>query len=823
MKWRAHWIWIPGNPIPRNTYVYFRKEMDIGHLPEKAAACICADSRYLLTVNGARVATGPARSDPRHQQYDVLDIRPYLARGRNCLGVTVHHYGESTFSYILGRGGLLFQLYLAEGAGRGRWVISDETWRCCESLCWHKDVPRMTIQIGYPEIYDARREREGWNKAGYDDRNWPCAHKIGKPPIAPWTRLVRREIPLETSREMLPVRVLAVHEIESTAQRFREVKAISRMMANEKFHEIKQVAVTGGEDVARNNASLMKLKSRRNDRGVSLTLDFGKEVFGYPFLEFSANKGTTVDVCYGEVLTADNRVAGAVFGNYADRFISKSGANRHQLFSKRAFRYMQVDITRITGEVQLRKTGVYFSTFPVQYRGKFRCSDETLNRTWTTGAYTVQLNMDDLYTDCPTRERAQWVGDCFLASLTNYYAFGDNRLIRHYLKQIAHSMQQDGMVAALAPSSYNNVIPAYGLFWILTIYNYYLYVGDILLVKELFPDVMRVVNWFLSRETELGLLNLEPPRTAGVYNWISTADTRGYSTALNALYQQVLKVSGKLALLVSDETLSAFYHLRAQRVRNAINQVLWSEKKECYYDNCFNGKHADRFTETTNAMAVVFDVLEKGRQKRLMQRILRAKSMFESPPGTLFSSFTLEALFKCGLHKEALELIEKLWGQEIEKGATTFKEHWYWKGGGLTSQCHGWGSAPTVMLSKYLLGVVPTEGGFRKFLIQPAFSGLPFVEGIVPTPNGDIEVEWQLDDRHIALSFTIPKGLCADLAMDSRIRLMRGYLTKKGKKTARVKTDGDHFVGRNLTCGKYYFESDVVFRDTQKTGGASSP
>lgn len=108
MQWQSSWIWLEGEPSPRNAWVCFRKSFELDRHAsrvEEARLSITADSRYVLYVNGQLVGRGPVRSWPFEQAYDTYDLRHLLRPGRNCLAVLVTHFGASTFSYVRGRGG----------------------------------------------------------------------------------------------------------------------------------------------------------------------------------------------------------------------------------------------------------------------------------------------------------------------------------------------------------------------------------------------------------------------------------------------------------------------------------------------------------------------------------------------------------------------------------------------------------------------------------------------------------------------------------------------------------------------------------------------
>ena len=83
----ARWVWYPSGRTLANTFVLFRRELDLKAAPRRATGWIHADSRYQLEVNGRRVQWGPAPSDPRWPEADPLDLTAALVPGPNVIGV----------------------------------------------------------------------------------------------------------------------------------------------------------------------------------------------------------------------------------------------------------------------------------------------------------------------------------------------------------------------------------------------------------------------------------------------------------------------------------------------------------------------------------------------------------------------------------------------------------------------------------------------------------------------------------------------------------------------------------------------------------------
>jgi len=57
------------------------------------------------------------------------------------------------------------------------------------------------------------------------------------------------------------------------------------------------------------------------------------------------------------------------------------------------------------------------------------------------------------------------------------------------------------------------------------------------------------------------------------------------------------------------------------------------------------------------------------------------------------------------------------------------------------SLCHAWGASPLYLLGKYYLGVKPTAPGYEKYVVEPNLGGLEWMQGKVPTPQGEIELK----------------------------------------------------------------------------------
>lgn len=837
MKWQANWIWCEGEKSPRNFYLYARKEVEIPAPLERAEFNLTADSRYQLFINGKLVGRGPARSDPRWQSYDTYEVSSYLQAGKNIVAVLIHHYGVGTAGYVPGRGGFLFQGEVIFTNGDGLTIISDDTWRVLPSNAWHKDAPRLNSSLGFQEIYDARLTLENWTKKDFDDSKWAYAVVIGRPPMAPWTSLVPRDIPQLLEEYVLPKAVLAVREYQSTINRWQEISHIAKFMAEEIRESLDAARVENIEALLNEENGYALIHSSGKD--VSLLLDFGKEVVGYPRLKVEGPPGVIIDFGYSEYLRDGKINPNRKRIKAVDRYTTRGGLQTWETFSIRGFRYMQVDIHNESSEpLKIYSIGINFSTYPVEYRGAFSSSDELLNQIWEVARYTLQLSMQDAYIDGPFREQAQWMGDAHVEALVNYYTFGDAKLIARCLRQIGQSQLPEGITSAVWPKEVPAILPDYSLLWIISLWDYYQYTDDIDLVEELYPRVKRALAWFRDHLDQHNLLSDVPGWT--FIDW-ADLDKRGEITALNSFYYKALIDTSQMGQLLDKKDEAVQYQQLATEVKTAINSRLWSNDIGVYVDSRVGDVLSKTISQHANSLAVLYDIAEVDKQDRIYSYIF-AKGKGVVRVGTpYFMFYVLQALFHSGRYQKAVEIIRGRWGKMLKEGATTF---WELFGNWRFSRSHGWSSGPAMLLPAEILGVQPIAPGFRIFQIQPHPANLTWAKGVVPTPRGDISVAWQevegkRNETFFQLEVYIPEGTTGEILVpgvanaDTKITLNDLVLWSQGE--VKVKSRGVKKVQRednNLRvtlegAGEYRFKvmqlTTVILKGYEGTRWKISP
>jgi hypothetical protein len=697
-----------------------------------------------LFVNGRRVGRGPAPGDPRWQPFDSYDLAPFLARGPNVIATVcaARGHGPPEAPAEESPGGLLFQAAIAGSPEDPVEILSDGQWRVRGTGDWC-----MLAREGAGEVCDLSREPRGWMLPDYPDGEWPMARRLGPARTSPWERLV--------PRQLLP---LAEEEI-----------AAVRIVSQTPHH---------------------------------VCLDFGRVVVGYPRVRAGAHAEGTVELIYGDWLDAEGQpVARGAEALARDRVVLPGGGSgaeppgesaparrsakrkgnepvTWQPYGRRVFRYMYATLhqgheplaTRVAGNgtrvmqwdmrpgtVDLSMAGV---GYPLEDRGEFRCSDQSLEEIWTLGRDTLRRAMQEQFEKCPAVARFQTVADTRVAALANYYAFGDYRLAGRAIWQLALRSQPGER-------------PDDDALWVLLLADYYHHSGDERLVRQLAGHVRARLAWFHQAARERGLAACPGERASGTSSFLEALpmERHGESAALNALYLAALRAGTDLAcrgLLTAPTDATnrgPEYEHRAQVLQRALNWTLWSEGERAFAD-ARTREGLTPASACTNWLMLALDACEPGRRGILLRQLMADReAIVRLPPA--FQLYVAESLFRLGHPEEALDLIRAVWGEMLRRGATTCWEDLDWDAPEdrppQGSICHASSSSPTYLLPAYILGVVPQNAGWGEVRIAPCEAGLSWAEGRVPTLRGLIVVSWRRMEEGFELFADLPPRVNAEI------------------------------------------------------------
>ncbi|MDY0177027.1 MAG: family 78 glycoside hydrolase catalytic domain [Lentisphaeria bacterium] len=746
-------IWLEDSNKEPNQYVIFRRRFNLEESQQNLKLLICADSDFILTMNGKELGRGQYSDDPDQPSWSEFKI-DCLAPGWHLLAVLVYHKGANFSVYAPGQPGLILSLHNESFS-----LCSDDSWKMLSHPAFKSGpIPLLSSQLGFTAEYDARKEIP-WQAAKLDDSGWQNA--IASAPSR--TLRKRPEAAIPQMLPFIPAKIMRKGMVLRNCQADTVAKtmALDQVFWQSRFKPA--LSLDSSED----------FPEGRN-AGLALIADLEAEHVGFIEFELEAPEGCIVDFAHGEHLN-DGRVRSECFSrNFADRYICKAGRNVFQLpFRRVGARYLQLHLLppKNDSKISLYRVGLRPWVLPLPEAAIFDCGNDKLLELRRLSIRTLELCMHEHYEDCPWREQALYTYDSRNQMLYGYYIWGNTDFAAASLNLWANALRPDGHLRLCAPTRMDTVIPMYSLIWPIQVYEHYLYSGSLDVMQQNHLALKTLVDKALAHQDEgSGLYRPASRHYWHFYEWAPELSQQGAQEGeLHALYNlymiEMLEAYAKLLVAMQQKEQSEHYVKRAALLRDAVEKHFYDEQRRCYASRTLHGKPFGIYHEHTQLLMLYLDCVPQDKQAALLELLykqeLEALTLSVMPylfmlfmqkdfgaQGRQFAFQKLQESYFLMLDGES----SSLW--ETVKGADDF----LYAG----SLCHGWSSLPAYYCAAGMLGVIPLEPGFKRFLVRPWHGNENYASGEIPSPAGNISVSWKRDQQGgLHLSLRHPKELIA--------------------------------------------------------------
>lgn len=469
--------------------------------------------------------------------------------------------------------------------------------------------------------------------------------------------------------------------------------------------------------------------------GKGTLVDFGKETFGYVTFHQLCGKGE-VCIYYGE--SRDEALSVDSCETLDKIQVNNDNPEDLTLTDSKAYRYVYIEND---DGVRFESISMRYEYTPLDYRGSFQCSDEEINRIWDVAAYTLHLTTREVFLDGIKRDRWAWSGDAIQSYLMNYYLFFDPNTVTRTINLLRG---KDPV------TSHINTIMDYTFYWFMSIYDYYLYTGDLRFIRQIYPKMVSLMDFVLGRTNAEGMVE----GLSGDWVFVDWADgfmdKRGELSFEQLLFCKSLQTMALCASIAGNQTDKEKYTTLADRLFSKLETCFWNDRKQAFVHNRKEGIKSEQVTRYANIFAILFDYVDNEKKQGIKKNVLLNDSIMKiTTPYMRF--YELASLCALGEQPYVTKEIKAYWGGMLKLGATSFwekynpeekgSEHYAMYGRPFgKSLCHAWGASPLYLLGKYYLGVSPVKPGYEEFFVEPSLGGLEWIKGSVPTPYGNIQV-----------------------------------------------------------------------------------
>lgn len=740
-----------GTETQPGTPAFFRKMFLVPGTTHRATLYATSRGILDLTLNGARVTQDcflPEWTDyNKRLHYRTFDITDQLTQGVNVLGAIL---GDGWWSGYIGwqetRGqygtlenSLLLQLEVELEDGQSLVVGSDQTWLC-------NTGPILFSDFMMGETYDARRERNGWNRADFDDSQWLPAVEVTPPKVHIPHYGFSNNKQTDTSDD-LPL----------VAQRSEPVRIVEQLSPI----SVHQVAP---------------------DRFI---YDLGQNIAGWVELSVSGPRGTRIQLRHAERLNPDGTIYTDNLrrAQATDVYILKGDATEtwQPRFTFHGFQYVELSglhepllLDRIHGCV------VMSSTQPV---GQFECSHPLVNRLWKNALWGQKGNFLSVPTDCPQRdERLGWMGDAQVFLRTATYNMDVAAFFTKWMDDITDSQDVDGIFPDVAPRlrEGDNFVGLDGLGggagWadagIILPWTLWRVYSDRRIVERHWEAMVSWLDW-LERTNPEGIRSNHLGNNYG--DWLCIPSDTSFRThsEMKTLLATAYWADGasKMAQLARElnkqqdaERFDAMYY----RIREAFQRKWLLEDGRLSVE-----------TQTAYLLALAFDLLpEDVREKAAANLVENIEHLnWHLSTGFIGISHLNPILTSMGYSDVAYRLLcnqeYPSWLYPVLHGATTIWERW----NGWTEE-EGFFDPQMNSFNHYSLGSVcewlyrhvagieldSNVAGFKQFVIKPYLGGgLKHVEASYNSIQGTIKSRWVREGERFQLEIIIPANTQAQV------------------------------------------------------------
>jgi alpha-L-rhamnosidase len=742
---------------------YLRRTLTVSKNVQSARLYVTALGSYRVLLNGSPVGADvltPDFTDYRKRVlYQAYDVTSLMVNGNNVVSALL---GDGWYGSGLTWVGMHFfpppdrfiaQLELDYADGSHDIVVTDGSWKASAS-----PIVRSDIYAG--EVYDARLEKAGWEKPGFDDSKWK------------------------------PVVVADAPAISVSSQ----ITAPPRIIATLKPKGVTPVA---------NGAYIF---------------DMGQNMVGWATLKVKGAAGTRVRLRFAEILNPDGTIYTANLRNAdaTDSYILRGGDEEvfAPHFTFHGFRY--VEVTGYPGTPSLDAIkGQVVSSVSGDPVAKLATSSNLVNQMWSIGIWGQRGNFLSIPTDCPQRdERLGWMGDAGVFWRTGSYNFDVAAFSQKFIQDIVDAQTTQGAFTNVSPntlpfggggtegtSAWNEGMvgaPGWGDAGIIVPWTTWVQYRDKAAIEENWDAMQHWMDFIQSRNPNF-------LRTKGVgpnfADWLAPDENTNKDLLATAYWALIANMMSQMAHAVGKDADAKRYDDVVGNIRSAFQKAYIKEDGA-----------VGTGTQTSYVVALYTKMAPEALEPLLVDRLVKdieARNWHLST-GFLGTPFLLFTLADHGRSDVAYRLLLNdtypSWGYMLSKGATTWWERWNGDTGdpAMNSYNHYAFGSVIAWVYRYVAGIdtLPDSPGFKEVVVHPHLDGrMNSARAEYESIYGKIVSDWNgTSAGPFSLRITIPANTSAKVYLPA---ISGAHLTEHGNPVEAYQENGSYVV--RVGSGSYNF------------------
>lgn len=762
-------VWLEGREKERNVFVGFRATVD-GKAAENAVVRLTGATICRLSVNGDYLGYGPARGPHGFYRVDEWPLKGHCKPGPNVIAIEVAGYNANSYYFIDQPSFLQAEVVagatvLASTAGAGALFEA----QALDSRV--QKVQRYSFQRPFSEAYRLRPAFDVWRTGGAF-----LAQKLAVQPdrallprLAPYpafvVRLPQREVSAGTTKNNPDKKVSSDRTIKNIGPKLAGYPEAE--LTTIPFYEVQRLetAVHERTDKPLDAQSRLTLAD-----GQFRIIDFGQNNSGFFGAAVRCDAPTRVYFVFDEMLSAnDVSVTRLSCCNVVTYDLTAAGTYRVECFEPYTLRYLKV----ITVGAGCEVSDLHFREYvnSATERALFTSSDEVLNRIFEAARSTFKQNAVDVFTDCPSRERAGWLCDSFFIGRVASDLCGDTRMERMFMQNFLlppkFEYLPEGMLPMCYPADHNDgvFIPNWAMWFVIQLDEYLQRSGDRATVDALKPRVLALTNYFKQFKNSDGLLEKLP-------GWVFVEWSHANKLVQDVNYPSNMTYAEVLACVARMYNMPEFQAeadaMRATIRKQSFDGTFFVDNAKRQPDGTL--KSSGERTETCQYYAFFFHTATLPTHAVLWE-MLRAdfgpdRHQTKKHPEIHFANafignyLRLELLSRQGL---TAQIFDETKGYFLKMADLTGT---LWENDTPTASCcHGFASHVERLLYRDVLGIRSIDAVNKRVALGFADIPLQACSGSMPVGPDAVKVRWRKANNTFFYHIDAPKGF--DVKVDA--------------------------------------------------------
>ncbi len=488
---------------------------------------------------------------------------------------------------------------------------------------------------------------------------------------------------------------------------------------------------------------------------------FGREYSGFVGCEILVREKTLFTIDFDEILIDGKITRRMPFRGYV-AWELEPGHYTLESIEPYTMQFAQVGIT---GDATIERIYLRDYCNSAVQAGQFCCDNDTLNIIFDAARETIRQCALDIFMDCPSRERAGWLGDSFFSSRVECDLSGatdvEKNFLENYLLPEHFKTIPEGMVPMCYPADNfegGTYIPNYAMWFVLQLEEYLARSGDREMVDAFRNRVYGLVEFFDGYLNSDGLLE-----RLGSWVFIEWSAANHFVWDVN--YPSNMQYAGMLdaiARMYNDPVL----HERAEAMRETIRSQSFDGRFFC--DNAMRQQdgslvRTDNHTETCQYYAFFFGTATPETYPELWQRmatefgpIREKEDKYPDVPkaNALFGNYMrMELLSENGLGAQSLKEFGDFY-LPMAKATGTL-----WENMTFSDSCnHGFAAHVAHVLYRDAAGIYSVDRVGKTVTLRLRDTGLKECHAILPVPGGEIRLDWTCTGGEFNKTIKLPKG-----------------------------------------------------------------